>query len=240
MSIDPSTLPLAINMVGPMAFKRYQKTVEVWLPILGDQRFPHQAGIGSNVQSRPFDDSKCQQDYVLNDPPAFSSLSTVHNPAMNVPYEATPKIFPPKSFFIHLILPNPKYIEGLSPVSCEIYTGTGTGNFQLRPVGFRLLYDKTGHPTLSSGGNPIYSLKFDPSPGDTTNEMIINYAPFNAGRDHTEAQDDFKKLAAMFGLNLTVDFDKTTDDVRIRESVRPPDFFVGPVNDCKSPNITLV
>lgn len=241
MSIDPSTLPLAINMIGPMAFKRYPKTVEVWLPVLGDQRFPHQAAIGSNVQSRPFDDSTYQQEYVLNDPPPFPSVSTVFNPAMSQPYSVPPTTFPPTSFFIHLTLPNPKFIEGLSPVSCEIYTGAGTGNFVLRPVGFRLLYDLTGFPTLSSGGKQIYQLKFDPSPGDTTNEMFIDYAPFNsADPDHTEAKDDFKKLVAMFSLNLDVDFEKTTKDVIIRQAAKPPDFFVGPVNDCKAPVITLV
>jgi hypothetical protein len=247
---NPQDLPLAINVIGPMAFKKNGKLLEIWLPKLS-RKYPHQAAVGTDVDSFVLADAS---EYSINDPNpcCHPNPSGHHNPPPghpSVPYEDVPNIYPPSSYNIHLTLPRPKWIIGLSPVSCKVYKGsTPPPNYEYMPVGFRLFYERAGSPVLTAvkKSSPSYSFSFDPAPDETQLEMFIAYSPYNfSDYNHPEAKDDFKRLAGMFGLNLNADFELPfmTARKRIKSKARAqhPSFTIlnGPAKDCKAPLILL-
>lgn len=254
MSITNSMadLPLAINLIGPLAIKKNGNLLDVWLPILS-KKYPHQAAVGTDVDSHEL---KGTSEYSIGDPnpPCHPNPSGHHNPPKShpsVPYEAAPKIYPPPSYFIHITLPRPKWIVGLSPVSCTVYdNATPPPPFDYKPIGFRLLYEKAGAPILtpSNGTDTPYTLNFDPAPDEQQLEMFIAYSPYNfSDYNHPEAKDDFKKLTGMFGLKLDIDFEfpfmtqiKKGKHKKQSPAVKvPPRILNGPAKDCKAPALLL-
>jgi len=85
MAVNLSDLPLAINMIGPMAFKQTGAILEVWMPLLDDAQFEHQAGIGTDFSSFVLGDL---HEYSLLDPnpQAFTGTTSAftHRPAARV------------------------------------------------------------------------------------------------------------------------------------------------------------
>jgi hypothetical protein len=244
-----ASLPLAINVFGPMAFKKNANMLEIWLPKLA-KRHRHQAAIGTDVDSTILGDLP---EYSLDapSPTCYPKPSGHHNPPPQspcVPYEDKATIDPPTDFFVHIRLPRPKWIVGYSPVPCSIFKKNGTaGPFTYAPVGFRLIYENCGTPTLKSSANPSfsYSLEFDPADGETQLEAFIAYSPYNfTDYDHAEAKSDFGHLVKMLGLKLDVEFQ---DPFVIKESSRagrktsPGKVRIlnGPAHDCKAPVVLL-
>ena len=106
-----SSLPLAINVFGPMAFKKNGKVLDIWLPILS-AKYPHQAAVGTDVDSHVLEGTS---EYSISDPnPCCHPHDSSHyNPPKNqpsVPYEHPPKTYPPNPYFVHVTLPRPKWI----------------------------------------------------------------------------------------------------------------------------------
>ncbi len=242
-NISSSDLPLAINMIGPMAFKQSGDTLEVWMPYLGNKKFPHQVGIGSNVTSIVLPGG--QRDYSLSDPnpQKYGNATMPFNPPNGTSIPYTARATPPSSFYIHVSLPRPKWMIGLYPVSCEIYKGNPAKVYQLRPVGFRLLYEKAGAPVLtSSQGGKDYPVLFDPSPDEKQLEMFLSYAPLNSDdpnsstTDHPEAKEDFHQLCAMLSLDLDIEFEYKMDAKFGTKNLK---IFNGPLQNCKAANVTL-
>jgi len=238
-------LPLAINLIGPMAFRKNDKLLDIWLPSL-DPKYPHQAAVGTDIDSFVLGDLS---DYSIDNPnpPFHPSLSTPHNPPPakpSVPCERTPIDYPPNSYFVHLTLPRPKWIVGLSPVSCKVYDdGTQPpSDWENKPVGFRLLYGRTGKPFLADAQTqkPIYEFQFDPVADEKQLEIFVAYSPYDfEDYNHGEAKDDFRRLGNMFGLSLNVDFElpftlgaKRTEKPRFK-------ILNGPAKDCKAPALVL-
>jgi hypothetical protein len=242
-------MPLAINLIGPMAFKKNGTLLDVWLPKLG-KRYPHQAAVGTNVDSQVVGDLS---DYSLDapNPHCFPSSSMHHNPPPDkpcVPYEDVPQDYPPSSFYIHFVLPRPKWIVGFSPVSCKIYRGNvPPDQFQYTPVGFRLFYEHAGIPVLKSVKDPefSYELPFDPADDEKQLEAFIAYSPYDfSDYGHREAKKDFTKLTRMFGLDVNVDFELPFMTGRRRASARvkrgrKSHVLNGPAHDCKAPILLL-
>jgi hypothetical protein len=168
MTRNLQNLPLAINVFGPMVFKKNDKdkVLDLWLPKLG-KKHRHQLAIGTYVGSLELGDLS-QYSVKAPGPNCHPGSSVHHNPPHNnpcIPYEETPLIFPPSSFFVRITLPRPKWIIGFSPVSCKVYKGpTPPPAYQYRPVGFRLFYGKAGSPVLTSTEDSKfnYQLEFDP------------------------------------------------------------------------------
>lgn len=219
------------------------KTIEIWMPKL-EAGYKHQAGIQTDVSSFVLGDKPGGKafDYSLldPDPPCSRQRSKTHNPnpgKQSSPYTA--HVAPPTSFYVCLSLPRPEWIIGLDPVSCKIQDAAGTEReSHLRPVGFRLLYKKTGTPVLTSTQDPQcpWPLPFDPAPGEREMQISIGYSPYNFDDyGHPEACDDFKRLGAMLGLTLGVAFDQPFQ-LKARERIVITN---GPVNDCKAPVITM-
>ncbi|HWZ44512.1 MAG TPA: hypothetical protein VNW97_13640 [Candidatus Saccharimonadales bacterium] len=239
-----SDLPLAINMIGPMAFKQNGVTLDVWFPKL-EEDFKHQAGIGTNLNSFIFDGKLREFTLLDPNPPQYASTTAAYYPSsydrqsngtnqkkVCSPYFVEPKKYEPTSYFIHLTLPRPKWMIGLNPVSCMIYENgkSTTSNYQLRPVGFRLLYERAGVPVLTSDLDRKFSYypPFDPAPEEKQLEMFINYVPFVYTGGDGEAEDDFKRLGDML-------------DLKLKLKIEPPGKQVplGPLHNCKSANIIL-
>jgi hypothetical protein len=250
---SPQDLPLAVNLIGPMAFKKNDKLLEIWLPRLS-RNYPHQAAVGTNVDSYVLGDVS---DYYIDhpNPGCHPGASSHHNPPPDhpsVPFETPPKIYPPSSYYVHLTLPRPQWIVGLSPVSCKVYEGnTPPADFEYMPVGFRLLYERAGSPVLTATqtSSLTYTFKFDPAPDEKQLEMFIAYSPYNfSDYNHVEAKDDFTRLAGMFGLKLNVDFEfpfmtgrRSAKRTKRKSAPQRPNFTIlnGPAKDCKSPSILL-
>jgi hypothetical protein len=241
-------LPLAINVFGPMVFKKNGKLLEVWLPKLA-KRYRHQAAIGTNVDSRDLGDLS---EYSLTNPNphCHPSPSMHHNPPPNkpcIPYEDTAVKYPPAPFYVHITLPRPKWIIGFSPVSCRIYEGAiPPAQFQYAPVGFRLFYDKAGSPVLTSSNDPKfrYDLNFDPASDEPQLEAFIAYSPYNfSDYGHHEAKNDFAKLTKMVGLKVNVDFEfpflTGRQRLTTRTKGRQVSVLNGPAKDCKAPILLL-
>jgi hypothetical protein len=242
-------LPLAINVFGPMAFKKNGKLLDIWLPQL-NSLYPHQAAVGTDVDSYVLSDGT---EYSIShpSPSCYAKASQHHNPPPqnpSAPYQDSPKVYPPSPFNIHITLPRPKWIVGLSPVSCKVYSGgPPPANFQYMPIGFRLFYGKAGTPelTCANDSSKSYSFLFDPANDEKQLEMFIAYSPYNfSDYNHPEAKDDFGRLAAMFGLSLNVDFefpfifgvDKSKPKAR-RFPHSNAHILNGPAKDCKAPVI---
>ena len=147
-----SDLPLAINMIGPMAFKQNGTILDVWFPKL-EGEFNHQAGIGTNLNSFIFDGKLREFSLLDPNPPQHAAATAAYHPSsydrqsncanqkkVCSPYVVEPQKYEPARYFIHLTLPRPKWMIGLNPVSCKIYENgkSITSSYQLRPVGFRL------------------------------------------------------------------------------------------------------
>lgn len=236
---DNSNLPLAINMIGPMAFKPIDTTLHVWLPVLDKKGYEHQAGVGTDLSSFILPGPTAS--YTLTGIEPYASQTSPHNPPAakpSIPVAVQPTSYPPAIYFSHLMLPRPKRMTGLNPVSCKVYGASlPTAKFLNRPVGFRLFYDKAGTPVLTGSG-VSYTIPFDVSSDEKQLEMFINYIPFvvDPAPGHAEAQDDLHKLGLMVGLDLTITFEygfqvEFTDPFRILN---------GPLQNCKSANLTLL
>lgn len=229
-----SELPLAINLIGPMAFQQNGDYLEIWMPNLDNPKYPHQAGIETDRDSFILGD---ESEYWFSDPnpKQYSGGTLAYNPSPSIPYVI--EAYPSKPYYIHLKLPRPKWIVGLDPVSCKIqYGAQGDQKFHTRPVGFRLLYEKAGTPAVISrkGSHPV---SFDPAPDEKQIEMSIKYYPYNYETyGHAEAADDFAKIGAMLGVVLKVEYEFPFQ-LRADDN---PHIDNGPVNDCKAPTVILI
>jgi hypothetical protein len=236
-----------------MAFKKNANTLHIWLPVLDDPKYPHQVAIGTDVESTVL--SGDITEFSLDDPnpSCYPKASIHHNPPpgnSSIPYEDIPNTYPPSSYFLHLMLPRPKWIVGLSPVSCKVYKGnTPPSKYTSMPVGFRLFYERVGVPVLKSLDTPSFSypLVFDPAPGEMQVEMFVSHSPYNfSDYGHPEATDDFVKLGKMFGLTLNIDFALPFMTGRVsgaganrKNHAKAPKILNGPAKDCKAPTILL-
>jgi hypothetical protein len=242
-------MPLAINVIGPMAFNKSGKVLDIWLPILS-KKYRHQLAIGTNVESQELGDLS---EYSLSDPnPQCHSKPSGHqNPPPgkpSIPYQDTAVNYPPSSFYVRFTLPRPQWIIGLSPVSCKIYKGgTSPAQFENVPVGFRLFYERAGLPVLESRSDPqfTYPLQFDPANAERQLEAFISYSPYNfSDYGHHEAKNDFAKLTRMLGLKVNIDFEFPFIIGDSRVASKPDGekkwkILNGPAKDCKSPNMLL-
>lgn len=242
-------MPLAINLIGPMAFKKNGELLDVWLPKLA-KKYRHQAAIGTSVDSEVVGDLS---EYSLGtpNPLCHAKSSQHHNPPPEkpcIPYQDNAVHYPPSSFYVHLTLPRPKWIVGFSPVSCRVYQGSvPPEHFQNMPVGFRLFYEKAGIPIVksSSDANFSYALKFDPADDEMQLEAFISYSPYNfSDYGHREAKNDFARLTKMLGLKVNVDFEFPFMTGRLKAvsgagRKRKWSILNGPAKDCKAPVVLL-
>ncbi|HWZ44511.1 MAG TPA: hypothetical protein VNW97_13635 [Candidatus Saccharimonadales bacterium] len=242
MAVKFSDLPLAITMIGPMAFKQTDAILEVWMPVLDDAHFEHQAGIGTDVSSFVLGNLR-EYSLLAPNPQTFPGATSAFNPPASnpsVPLAVQPGHLP-QSFFVHLTLPRPKSMVSVSSVPCKIHGASlPTATFLNRPTGFRLLYEKAGAPVLTSSEDPRFNfpVPFDPSPDEKQLEMFISYAPFviETDRGHPEAKSDLAKLGLMVGLDLSLEFEGEFQ-VRFAQPFTP---FNGPLQNCKSVNLMLI
>lgn len=250
MALIWDTLPLAINMVGPMAFKVSTDNIDIWMPKLDNPKYKHQAAIGTNVGSYALGVHSLSSDYILSDPDPLKYDGTIamYYPPKedpSIPYMVEPDRYPPESYFVHITLPKPKCIISLNPVPCKIkYDGTMESNCHRRPTGFRLLYERTGIPNCVNPANPNDSVQvvFDGSELETHSEMFISYSPYDFDDPtHAEAISDFESLGAMCGLNLSIEFDACVQAAPSEPLPRKTSWMTtGPLNDCKAANLILI
>jgi hypothetical protein len=235
---DITTMPLAVDLVGPMAFRKNQKVVDVWMPKLDQSGKKHEAGIGTSVTSIILP----MGDYVITGP-APSASNAVPYPISNCKvYEDKPNDYSAADRYIHLTLPAPDWIVALDPVSAKIYPTNAKrpSSYSHYAVGLRFLYKQAGTPNLSPGGN----IPFDPAPGETQLTLSIAYAPYDYNDSgHSEAKFAFNQLSKLFpNLDLQVDFETADMDKapakKDKENVEWLQYG-GPLHNCKAPIILL-
>jgi len=66
--LDVTTMPLVVDLIGPMAFKKGQNVIDVWMPKLGQMGKKHEAGIGTSVTSIELPSG----DYVITGPTPYA------------------------------------------------------------------------------------------------------------------------------------------------------------------------
>ena len=152
VSRDISQLPLVVDLIGPMAFRKSKDkdTVEVWLPKLDGSGKKHEAGIGTSVTSIVLD----HKDYAITGTMAATGDPPPYLTAKCSVYEAKPRDYSATDRYICLTLPKPNAMVALAPVRAKVYaTGSAPpASFSLYAVGLRFLYDHAGKPNLSSRG----------------------------------------------------------------------------------------
>jgi hypothetical protein len=239
MANNGANLPLAINVVGPMALQKNNNSLDIWLPNVGSA-YKHEAGIATNIDSMKLDVG----DYSLLGPTAATTWPTPYCPTMPDGDPSDIYILPkPKApaKYIHITLPIPWGMVCLSPASCEIYDTTPTNKYKYWATGVRLLYQTTGSPSLewsdASGQPYTWPLPIDIAPGENHVEVAINYHPVvhDENPQHPEATSDFKSIAAMVGLTkLNIQFNPSATGAAA-PAARGARRTVGPVHDCITP-----
>jgi hypothetical protein len=243
---DPTSLPLMIDLIGPMAFRMNptSKTADVWLPELDFQcpGFTHEAGISTALGGILFPASAANSPTVqciITGPTPNGSVPVPYLPAGCKIYSVSNPSSDPKAY-IHLTLPMPQSVVALMPVFCNIYSNGSPPPSNCPTsyaVGLRFLYGPAGSVSLSINGltKPI---PFDPGPGELQVSLAIEYLPLDYSNDTNdqEAICAFKCLSKLFpNTDLVVDF-ATCNTAQVAMSSIP---FHGQLRNCKAPIILV-
>jgi hypothetical protein len=234
---DITLMPLVVDLIGPMAFKKGSGVIDVWMPKLDGEAKKHEAGMGTSVTSVVLP----QNDYVITGPAPYGGDPAIYGISHCTVYAATPNDYSATNRFIRLTLPMPNSIVALDPVSVRMYpTGSpASGPYTPCAVGLRFLYDKAGTPTMNPGG----AIPFDPAPGEAQLNISIGYAPYDYNdTGHAEAKYAFNQLSKLFpNLDLQVDFEFAMVAAARKTGKSKIEWrrLGGPLHNCKAPVILL-
>jgi hypothetical protein len=207
---DPSSLPLSVDLVGPMAFRidTSKRVVDIWLPNLSNK---HEAGIITSADVTPLNKPADRLgDYNISfgspsSPPPppnifLTNKCTVHSEHANFPVNK----------YIHLTLPMPNNIAAVSGMLASIYSDPSTPDCKLKlyAVGLRFLYEKAGIPKLTPFGGSAQDIPLCVAPFENQVIMSINYTPVQEPDDPDDqnTRTSFRELAEHIGLKRTVEF----------------------------------
>lgn len=226
--LDKTTLPLAVDIRGPMLFRWSTGQFELWMPKLAKE---HQAGIMTSVTGIEIKAG----DYKITGPlAALSSPISYYQTQGGKLYAATGGSIVSSKKYICMSLPTPTSIALLDPVPAKIYaTGsTAPTSDTLYAVGLRIFYNQAGAPTLHNPDGSSRVIPLDPSPADLQTNMLIGYEPYDScDPNHNYASQSFKALGELLGLSLEIEF----GDAILKGDIVP---MSGPLHDCKSPIVS--
>src|SRR5215475_370451 len=99
---DTTAMPLVVDLIGPMAFKKCNGVIDVWMPKLTAKK--HEAGIGTSVTSKELP----QDDYVITGPAPFTGDPKPYTTSQCSIYSTSANDYSAKNRFIKLTLPMPR------------------------------------------------------------------------------------------------------------------------------------
>ena len=234
---DAARLRLVVDLIGPMAFKKGTRTVDVWLPKL-EKIDKHEAGISTPAIGIVL----TEKSYTITLPGWNVPLipPTPHTTPNCKIYQSphTSNSYSDIDSYIHLELPLPKYIVAVNPVRARIFPTAPAGQSSKADclpyaVGLRFIYDKADAATLTASVDGHGPIPFGSAPFETQLNMTIGYAPYNL--DHAKAIPVFNALSKLVGLDLQVEFQCVDQAANSQFEAD-----CCPFHNCHSPNILLI
>jgi hypothetical protein len=223
---DPSSLPLIVDLVGPMAFTidTSKHVVDVSLPNLSNK---HEAGIITSADVTPLDkpgDKPGDYNISFGPPTSPPQPQNIFRTNQCTVFSEHAKF--PVNKYIHLTLPMPNNIAAVSGMLASISSDPSTPDCKLKlyAVGLRFLYDRAGIPKLTPAGGLAQDIPLCVAPFENQVIMAINYTPVKEpDPDDKNAITSFRELAEHIGLKRTVEFQckSTTGRSPERSANRP-------------------
>jgi hypothetical protein len=223
---DTTSLPLVVDVFGPMVFQWSGSRFHVWMPDL-DAGKSHEAGIMTPIMGFELPKGNYQ---ISGTKGSTDKHVTPHSSTHGQIYQ-TGTSDAPEGYYIHISLPMPFHIGLLHPMPAKIWSnGNKPQTDTLYALGLRLFYAKAGAPTLSMvdgtalpPGPPSDGvIRFDPDhPPEVQVDMSISYLPYNA-RDPYDADNSFKALAKLLKLDLQLELLDHHQEATLHRPCRSP------------------